>query len=244
MQKKCLFLLYVIIITFKCHSAATVDHIITFFIQPYSPYEMSEQKVKENSDKLKQTLATPGKVSYKIAKSLTPSSSAGIFVTYSGYLVASSMLGQITFPRLTQQPSLKVIITEQIEPVMMIGNTVHHWELSKNTPAEMFTLERKEDPETKLVYWDYKETSLPADTIIPLNAIVILTKPKNIVVPLGITLTNNNQHWILPTIYAIKNINTLEPALSALKVRQFFGPINIVRKKASDTNFATQISTQ
>ncbi len=244
MQKKCLFLVCAIAFTFNSHGVTTIDHIITFFIQPYLIDDISEQKTKESVEKLQQTISTPGKISYKIVKGQTPDYQTGILVTYSGYLVVSNMLGQITLPRLTQKPVLNILITEQIEPVMMIGNTVHHWELSKNTPAQMYSLERKEDAQTKLVYWEYQETALPTDNIIPLNTIVILTKPKNIVVPLGITLTDTSQQWILPTLFARKNINTLEPALSALKVRQFFGPINVVRKKASDTNYASQISTQ
>ena len=230
----------------SAYAITSIDHIITFFIRTYPLDEESEQqhmKEKEASDKLQQTLATPGKLAFKLTKASLPDSNTGIFITYQGYLVVTSLLGQVTLPRLTQQPSLKILVTEKIDPVMMIGNTIHHWEISPNVPAQMYSLERKEDPETKLLFWHYEQTSLPENNIIPLNTIVILTKPKNIIIPSGITLSTNDQQWILPNIYVRKSISSLEPALSVLRVRQFFGPINIVRKKASDTNYATQIST-
>lgn len=243
MQKKCLVLLAILTFVVNNYGVTNIDHIITFFIQPLTIDEETEAKKKETFDKLQHTLTTPGKVSYKIIKSHI-TNITGILVTYRGYLVISNSLGQIMLPRFTQQPNLSVLITEKIEPVMMIGNTVHHWELAKNISAKMYSLERKQDAETKLVYWEYKESPLPVDSIIPLNTIVLLTKPKNIVVPLGITLTDINQQWVLPTLYATKNVNTIEPALSILKVRQFFGPINVIQKKISDTNYASQISTQ
>ena len=126
---------------------------------------------------------------------------------------------------------------------MMIGNTVHHWELLPKNPSAAYTLERKQDPETKLFYWDMQPTDLPENNIIPLNAIVVLTKPSSIFVPTGITISNDNPQWILPTIYATKTINAVAPALAALNVRQFFGPISLTRKKATDTYYSTQINT-
>lgn len=244
MQKKCFFLLTLGIIILNSDAATSIDHIMTFFVQPYPIDEVGEAKNKKMIDKLQQTIATPGKIAYKITKAQIPDSLNGFFVTYRGYVVVANMMGQITLPRLTQQPLLPVLITEQIEPIMMIGNTVHHWELSKNNPAQMYMLERKEDPETKLTFWEYKESALPENNIIPLNALVLLTRPKDIVVPLGITLSTPDQQWILPTLYAKKNSSLLESALSILKVRQFFGPITVIRKKASNTNYASQISTQ
>lgn len=222
----------------------SIDHIITFFIRSYPVEEETPQlHPKEAADKLQQNLAMPGKLAYKIAKAAFPDIKTGVLVTYQGYLVATSLLGQITLPRMTQQPSLKVLVTEKIDPIMMIGNTVHHWEIVPNVSAQMYSLEREEDPETKLAYWRYKEISLPENRIIPLNTIVILAKPKNIVIPNGITVSTNDQQWILPNIYVKKTMNSVEPALAALRVRQFFGPIIVVRKKVTDTDYATQIST-
>ncbi len=222
----------------------SIDHIITFFIRSYPVEEETPQlHPKEAADKLQQNLAMPGKLTYKIAKAAFPDIKTGVLVTYQGYLVATSLLGQITLPRMTQQPSLKVLVTEKINPVMMIGNTVHHWEIVPDVPAQMYSLERKEDPETKLAYWQYEEISLPENRIIPLNTMVILAKPRNIVIPSGITPSTNDQQWILPNIYVKKTMNSVEPALAALRVRQFFGPIIVVRKKVTDTDYATQIST-
>jgi hypothetical protein len=143
-----------------------------------------------------------------------------------------------------QKEDLTLIITERIEPVLMLGNTIHHWTLL-SIPTAIYSVARKQDTRTKLFYWDVKPANKPENNIIPLTSIVLFAKPKNIIVPTGITITNDSQQLILPTLYATKNINDIAPALSVLKVRQFFGPISVINKKENDTYYSTQIiSTQ
>jgi hypothetical protein len=223
-------------IILECTARLPFSHVITFFIQE-APF-----KSDDAIQKFKQLVATPGKIASKIANSIVTFAHQGIFATYGGYLVVSDYNGQITFPRMQQKEQLTLIITEKIEPVFMLGNTIHHWTLP-NIPASLYSIERKEDPQLKLFYWNVQETKEPDNKIIPITSIVIFAKPKNIIVPQGITITHDNPQFVLPTIYATKNINDLAPALSVLKIRAFFGPLSITNKKENDTYYSTQINS-
>lgn len=213
------------------------SHVITFFVQNL-PFTTPD----EDATKFTKATATPGKVAQKIAQSVAPSPHKGIFVTYGGYLAVTDFNGQVTFPRMQQKTDFTFIVTERIEPVMMIGNTVHHWILLKSVPAATYSLERKQSEQTQLSYWDVQHSKNPENDIIPLNSIVVFAKSKNIIVPSGITITNDTPQLILPPVYVVKNNNDILPALETLKVRQFFAPIVKSNKKDNNTYYSTQIS--
>ena len=237
MKKSIYGLGFLITLTLSLNARLPIGNIISFFIQ------QTNFNAPDEPDKFNEMVATPGKVSSKIAKSIAAPSHRGIFVTYGGYLVVSDFNGQVTFPRMQQKPNLTLIVTESIEPVIMLGNTIHHWE-HLNIPIATYSIEKKQDPQTEIYYWDVKQIPEPKKKIIPIPSIVIFAKPKNIIVPLGITVTDESQNLILPTLYSTKNINELEPSLAVLKVRQFFGPIIKTNKKENNTYYSTQISTQ
>ncbi len=214
-----------------------VSSIITFFLVE-APFTSPEEDVT----KFNQKIAIPGKMANKIANALTSQPNKGIFATYGGYLVVSNFNGQITFPRMQQKTDFFLIVTEKIQPILMIGNTIHHWEFTK-MPTTIYSIERKQNSETKLFYWDVQEVSKPENNIIPLNSIIIFAKPKNIIVPTGITISNDNPQLILPPVYVVKNNNNTLPALETLQVRQFFGTIHLENKKENATYYSSQIIT-
>lgn len=203
------------------------DHILTFFIMPY-PTQLIE-KNKEGK---------PSTVSHQPLRKTND----GIFVSFMGYLAASNYLGQVTLPFILQQPSqacsscyeFSLLITEKIVPIFMVGNTIHHWEIIPTTKNAFYSLERKQDPETQLYYWEIQEKPLPANNMIPLNTITIFAQPENIYVPKGITLTNSNPQLFLPPLYAKQELNRVEPSLITLKTRQFFDPVKSVTKKNNE----------
>ncbi len=213
------------------------SHIITFFIQ-----EVSFDTNKDTINKFETTVTTPGKVATKITQSFLSNGHHSIFATYGGYLTISDYNGQIIFPRMQQKEELTLIITENIKPVFMIGNTIHHWELV--SPAQIYSVIRKQDHKTKLFYWDVQPEKELANNIIPLTSIVLFIKPRNIIVPTGITITNDNPQLVLPTLYAKKSINPLTPTLNVLNIRQFFGALPSSIKKINNTYYAEQIGTQ
>ena len=130
---------------------------IAMFVRPFR----QEQKNQDNQKLLNQ-LAIPGKVTAKTIKKrfLNSNPNEGIFSTYWGYLTLSNFNGLITFPRKQQKPAFKLLITPRIKPIMMIGNTIHHWELDRSVPAELYSVERKQDAETKTWFWQTKKAEL------------------------------------------------------------------------------------
>ncbi len=158
---------------------------------------------------------------------------SGIFSTYAGYICISDYDGRITFPRLQQSARLYIIVTPQITPVMMLGNTIHHWEFNKGEPVKMVLAEQKTDEQTEIVYWDVQEVPVPANNIIPPShkgdaaSITILAHPDYIYIPLGITPTVHSPHLLLPDIYLKPGFNKIAESLYMLNLSPFFGSLSL-----------------
>jgi hypothetical protein len=157
---------------------------------------------------------------------------SGIFSSYFGFLNVSDQNGQTVFPRKQSKPVLEIIITNKITPIMMYQSTVSHWELVPGAPAEMYHAEQQEDPDTKLTFWNIEKVPLPADNHIPLqDALIIIAKPQNIMVPTGITLSEPSANLILPDMYIKKSIETARNAIYVLNLSFLFRPIDLLYKK-------------
>lgn len=183
------------------------------------------------SQKFADSLSLPGtaaktKLEKLIAKRLT----AGIIGTYAGYTTVSNLDGRIIFPRLQNSTTLYLIVTTKMTPIIMLANTVHHWELEEGTPVKMYKAEQKYDDEHKVFLWDIHEVPVPSDNIIPLASILILAEPQDIVIPEGITVTQDSPHLLLPDIYVKRSINKVANALYMLNIDLFFGNLFIKGK--------------
>lgn len=213
-----------------CTFAHPCNAIVTFFLKPY-PYPADIDA--DNPQEAARSLRTPGNMALQKFKNFIENShlNVGILSTYSGYLAVSDFNGQIVFPRTQEKPFFHLLITNRLTPVIMLANTIHHWEIEEDIPAALYTIERKEDEETKLLYWTVQAAPLPEDRRISLDTIIIIAKPKYVYVPEGATLTNTNPQFILPNIYIKRGITRLANALYTLNVRHFFGPVKFYRKK-------------
>lgn len=149
----------------------------------------------------------------------------GIFATYAGYIEVSNGHGQISFPRKHVDPSIHLIVTPVIIPMLMIANTVHHWEIAPGTPAAHYRFTRVQDPLTTLYSWNVVSEEHTDDLVIPVEAIVILTDPADLLIPTGSFPTNNTESLLLPDIFVKKGIKVTDHALYLLTVAQFFRPI-------------------
>lgn len=208
----------------------TTHGIITFFLKPY-PYPANADA--DNTQEIIKSIRNTGSMALQKFKNFIENShlNVGILATYSGYLAVSDFNGQITFPHKLEEPNLRLLVTNRLVPIIMFANTIHHWEIEPEVPAEMYSIERKENEETKLLYWEVAKIPLPEDRRIPLDTIIIIAKPKYVYVPLGATLTNTNPQLILPNIYIKKGITRLGNALYTLNIRHFFGPVRFSYKK-------------
>jgi hypothetical protein len=213
---------------------------INLFIRPYP-----EQK-DPSLEKLQQHLETPGKLAAKTVKKLFLSQAphTGIFATYWGYLALSDFNGLLSFPRKHAKATFNLLVTPNINPIFMIGNTIHHWEIDRSVSSELYTITLRQDPSTKRWLWETKKSSLPKNNIISLNTIVLFAKPNALFVPLGVTLTTNNPQLVLPDIYAKKTMNIAKRALDVLMLKQFFGSLNKIMKQDSPTSFSEKLNVQ
>lgn len=202
--------------------------VITFYIRPYPSISMptSPQTAQQTH------YATESKTSVPLEYYLLSSpSNIGILATYGGYLAVSDLTGQIMFPRRHEKPSMHLLVTNKITPVIMIANTIHHWEIQLGIPAQMYLIERREDPQTNLLYWDVQQTTLPENNIIPLDTITILASPDHVYIPEGATLSSTNPQLILPDIYVKEGIERLNQALYAINIKRFFGLVRFAYQK-------------
>ena len=200
------------------------DPIISLFVRPYPNAHITAQKIKKVGKIARHMIE--GIADYQIT--------AGIFSTYAGYLNISDIDGQIIFPRKHANPIIQLVITTRITPVLMFEKTIHHWELVPGIPTQMYTFERKFDKETKTFYWDVQPAEPPENNIVPLSALVIFAKPRYFYIPTGITITDDNPNFILPSIYARKGIKITANALYVFNLSHFFGQLLYRYKKRTN----------
>lgn len=227
-MKKSITILCILTAFFSCiflHALETV----TLIIQPDPRLDLLA-----SAEKLGKKIEKPGKIAKMSLQSLLPKEpiNAGIFETYAGYITASDLNGQVTFPRQHEEPFFYLLITPAIQPVFMFRKTISHWETLPEAPAAFYKIERKvivkEKPEKiKAYYWETTELPLPTDHRIPMETIVIFAKPKHFYLSSleGIVPTNDNTNLILPPLYIAKQALTLNETLFVLSIRQFFSGI-------------------
>lgn len=220
--------LLILAVFFNNHSLFA-EQLITVFLKPYP-----DISVKAASEKLAPKLNKLGKISSNRVKHMLPPSVSGIFATYGGFLTVSDLNGEITFPRKHTKPFIYLLITEKLSPVVMAGNTIHHWELEEDAPAVMYLLEQKWDSDINIYYWDVSQVPLPANHHVPLESIALFSDPKYVYVPQGISMFKESPHLILPDIYIKRGINLTASALFILNLTHYFGSILPLYKKQPD----------
>lgn len=217
-----------IVACFWYYHSANAENVLTFFLNPYP-----QLLKKDQCDEALATIAQPGRLAeYCVYGILDKKSIAGIFATYAGYLAISDDIGQITFPLLHRKPTVRVLITNRLTPIMMLGNTLHHWELDKDVPATMYAFDKEFDEMTQLYYWNAHAVELPKNGHITVDTVVILAKPHYIYVAEGLTpIEQPSPHYILPTMYVKKGINLAAHALYMLNLSNFYAPIKDLYKQ-------------
>lgn len=201
------------------------DRIVGFFFEPYPGDEV-------HAATLSQKLQKPGKVAKCMLNGYgCYSQVAGIFSSYAGYLKESDVYGWTSFPKKQDNPRLYLVITPVVTPVFMFANTIHHWQIEKPNPVATYLVERKQDETTKLFYWEVAHVENPEDNAIPIESLLIIADPDDIVVPEGITMADDSQNLLLPRMYVKKGIKPTQHAFYMLNLTHLFGPIKTRYKK-------------
>lgn len=206
------------------------------------PFSQGEDELRH--EKIAKKVMTPGGVSRTILKKrfLRSGTYDGILATYGGYLAISNYDGTITFPRKHAEPEVKIIITPTIKPIFMLNNIIHHWELLPGQESAVYNVNLLKDPTTELYYWNVASGKLPNNRI-PLDSIVIFAKPKNIIVPEGVTLTPKGGSLLLPPMYATKELNRQVAAATVEDFRIFLEPIKMISQEKPDVKYVSDLIT-
>lgn len=202
---------------------------ITLTFKPYP-------NVKETLEALKK----PDKLAHHTLVRITERAPIkGIFGAYAGYMQASNENGQMIFPRKQTSNNLFLLITPEIEPVLMFPNTVKEWHVVPGKPYAYFSVNRITDPETELTYWEVAEAQLDLTKPLELETIILTAQPQDLVVPTGITLTNTSTNLQLPTIYSQNSLDTSLASITMMNIAYLFNAVDQCAVK-KDTYFAEQ----
>lgn len=219
--------IYILGLVLSMHMHTLVaEQLITLFLKEYPVFSPPEAAAKLSSK-----LHKAGKISTHQAKYHIPIKMSGIFATYGGFLTVSNLDGELSFPRKHTHPFIYLLVTQKVTPIVMSGNTIHHWELEEDTPTEMYKMEQQTDSNTGKHYWLVAQEPLPANNRLPLETVVLFADPKYVYVPLGITVYKESPHLILPDIYIKRGINLNATALYLVNLAHYFGAVIPLYKK-------------
>lgn len=213
------------------------DARITFAIRYYPELDQAI-----DMESLQQNVKDPSRLIQRIMRTSIPTSGvSGIMITYAGFTTISSLEGQVDLPRRQQKTSFHVLVSLDIEPVMMAGTTVYYWALLPDAKASLYHIEMQQDDETKRYFWNVEAVPLPDDNVVPLDTIILFTKPQNIYIPEGITLTRKTANLILPDIYAKKGTDFWSDAFNFLQIKHFFRTIRKIDHQYNPTYWSNQL---
>lgn len=184
-----------------------------------------QQEVQEKLEKLHRKSATQiGKKLVKGGfKKLLPRL-GGIVALYGGYVDYSDRHGHIAFPLLHKAPHISLVITPSVSLVTVYANTISHKKLVAQVPTVTYLFHKKVNGD-KTTYWEVSQKESPKDGAISPLSVVLLTKPKNIVVPTGDFMTTEHSNMVLPPLYIVGSASNVKAVINFLDMRRFFEPI-------------------
>lgn len=222
------FFIIFFLVSSYCIKAEQSPYILTFFFKPHFIFEA--EPVTDND--LSELVSVPAKIQRKFLKKyLTSTIQQGIYVNYKGQVAISDYNGQIIFPKTSSENKLILVVTPRITPVFLRDEVIHHFKVSKESPAAFYEFKLST---AEPVQWHITEIPLPANRDIPINAVIINAKPKDIAIQTGIFPTQGLPNFILPDILVNPEINRGINSFSFLKVNRYFSPVKKYVRYAPD----------
>ena len=138
------------------------------------------------------------------------------------------MNGQITFLRKAVEPKLHLLITEEIEPLLinpLQKNIIEGFVIEPDLDHKFYLLELHETSTANEYEWIVKEEVISKSKKIPYNTIILYTNPKNVVIsPIKETVKMDG-NLLLPDVYIKPKSNLQLAAIGFLKIRQYFSRV-------------------
>lgn len=225
-------------------STLTADTRIVLALR-HAPEQIIDQAVKQaDQQNMLSSLSDfekkhPSKLSRKMVKgqaSYFKPPLNGFMGLYAGYIASSDTDGILSFPLRHTAPKVYLAITNEIRLVKVRENTISHREYVPNeAEVQLYVFEKKQEEPEGNAYWAVKEEKIPENNKINPLTVILLTKPKNIVVASGDYLTNSGIQLVLPEVYVVGNVDVVQTTLKSLDYRHYFERIITEEKKISDT---------
>ena len=226
----------VISLSFLVSLPVRPDAIITGFFResPQTSLERAQEKYKK--------ICSVGHLGQcRLEKYTKPDNTIGIFLTYAGFLSITNKIGQFAFPRKHHAPFVYVYVTESLTPIMMMGNTVHHWKIDSNPSlTSLYRIERKEN-NTHEYTWEVQKIFPLTSDIIPLESLIVIANPADISITPGSSHTENTPNLTLPDFYVSAKFNNVDETLYLITISHLFGLLT-TSEKHEPTKKIIQIS--
>ena len=181
----------------------------------------------------------------------------GFAALYGGFINYSDKNGLISFPLLHKEEKIYLVITANIKPNIIYGNTISHLTLlpepkRKKVYAQIYLLEKiEEKPEKKpaadttpkeeaekeaqpIWYWKVTKQKIPKNNTINALSFVLLTRPKNIYFPVKDSITSELKHLVLPPMYVLNDESNDKLIMNLLDITRYFEPISTDMKSAKE----------
>jgi len=210
--------------------AQTAPHIINFFMRPLPALEPTAEEQGKAGKKAEKHLTTPGRVlKSMIKKQLSPRLFySGIYVAYAGNFTHSNPQGEVMFERTTPEPKFYVLVTEDLKSVPIdayTAKTLYGFAPDPNSDAALYQFERLKDPETGTSVWNVTHEVLKKKKLLPIDTLIIFADPREVIVPIGVTVTTESENFLLPDFYVAPQDEPAANAFRFLKMRHYFAPI-------------------
>lgn len=193
-------------------------YVITFFLKPQTELS-SPQADPANANEIQNHILNT-------IHNVHPQ--AGTYATYNGNATVSDMNGQITFLRQTVEPKIHLLITEEIEPLLINPyqkNIIEGFVLEPDIKHKFYLLEQHKNKDTNDYEWTVQEKVISKSKKIPYNTIILFANPENALISSVNKTVKMDGNLLLPDVYIKSNSDLQLNALSFLKIRQYFSRV-------------------
>lgn len=221
-MKLCVFLSF--LTTAFCMKAAT-SHFVILFFKPLVYNRCTTPPCINDIEDHLHHMHKPGFINAtKLHQMISSPAIQGIPAVYFGSASYSDENGQLRFPQQQEADSFIVVITRHIYPILLLSNTVHHFEAASDRPIQfyLFTRSKNDDGTAE---WNVATMEPPKHYRIPNDAIIIFADPAHIVIHEGTFHADSGPHNILPSIYVTDKITSAHNAMDYLRFSKFFSPL-------------------
>lgn len=215
MQYKVILLIFTLFVSNFINS----EPMIILFVRAYPAFFF-----QEHAQRLSKSVAKPGSIARKKFHLVAQKdfSVAGLLALYGGFFTFSDPSGLIMFPLLHAASSITIAVTPKVTPIVMIQNTIHHWEVEDDTPIALYTITHTKDPLTHIAFVTVESIPIPADKILKPEVLILLDNPSNVYIPLGASIAEDSPHFLVPDVYIKKSPSPTVP-LYLLPINHYFG---------------------